>query len=1267
MKLFLKVVGYIFVSLLVCLYLTFLFVVPKKIDLNIYKPEIQKYVKSNTNLLLDFDNVDVVTSPLLEAGVKTKNISLKLPDGSVLFSADSFKGKVFLPSLLWLTLRVTQANVESPKLNIEIVNGEKYKVAKVFEDLINKKRAERRLKPPRYFEQEAKISFIDFSSIKVNVPNINISDYNAVINDTKASHKLVLKGEKLKLGYYDGKFLTLKTNANLLSDNEENITANLDINTFIPKLNMSYIDDDMDAVLELPFVNPVSTYRSYDLKSNIDAKLKIRKNSKNGKIWSKGYLNIDNTTLTLSELPLPVSSFKLVTNGYLYKFDTSLFVTDKEYIKFDGLFNNGKNPYIDFSLKSSQVHFANLLKIAKAYLDTVHIKNDIGMMSASGYMLSNFHLKTNFSDIISDGKFVIRNGNIVDKYIGLLFNDINVNINFDDNIFRVEDSHVLINKRPVYLSGKIDSNSIANVNIKADKVPLPELYLAFAPRNIRGLYSLNSGFLTLNAKIVGEIKDIAALFESDIEKFRLTDKKGNFVLSNNLMHFGIVNYAGEISGKFKNEGFKLEIPTSNSVFYNKLLVADVVDQRVLFKDSVLKFNNHSNMILKGEINDYLSDLRANFSLDGYLSANDIKNFSGVQFAKYLEAKGNIPVKAKFASNGKLSKLLVQMQSDINSYITPVKFDELANRQVLFQLLAEKNDDVIKVYKSGLYLRKPNSKFSNNLRRNFLNARQIIGIRAMFSNLSTSPFINIIKLTIPKDLNGSICLYKKSKFIMGGDLYIFGKLSNPKISGSFNLKRLSIPELLTNIRYIIVNLNNKDIRINVSDLLVNGSDFNLSMHTTWDQLSSLKFLEVKAYSRYIDYDKLEKAYELYLNSLPKISSGKLFNKTNITSVDVLRGIINFKYVKSGKIIVKNATSRFSVFNNVLYLNNLKCYPEDGYVNGDVSVNLTSNLINAKLTGKNFEVGNLLNDLFAIKDTLSGKMNFVADISMKWLSKEDRIRSLKGYVDINIKNGKLGPFGKFENFLMAENLRENEIFSKSISSVISNIASTDTSYFNSLYGHLILKNGIAYISPMKTQGNIMSMYILGKLDLLDYSGNLNLRGKIASDFADKLGFLININPVNIIENSSGLNVIAVKGFDEFCEVVSELDISALPQLNKSDELASNFQVVLRGDTRKPLKMIRSFKWLVLESALENAKNYVETIPTPEDNEEDLTVDEIIQLRQLQNVEQGGKNKQLKTPSDNVENNNQIESLEPSQSSEVPVESESLDDNKLKEIAE
>ena len=97
----------------------FLFVLPNVIDLNKYKTEVQNLIKEQTKLNIDFQNPKIITTPLLGAGVKADNITIKLPDDSILFSADSIKTRIALPSLFLLTVKVSCLDVEKPFINVQ--------------------------------------------------------------------------------------------------------------------------------------------------------------------------------------------------------------------------------------------------------------------------------------------------------------------------------------------------------------------------------------------------------------------------------------------------------------------------------------------------------------------------------------------------------------------------------------------------------------------------------------------------------------------------------------------------------------------------------------------------------------------------------------------------------------------------------------------------------------------------------------------------------------------------------------------------------------------------------------------------------------------------------------------------------------------------------------------------------------------------------------------------------------------------------------------
>lgn len=107
------------------------------IDLNKYKPEVQKLAKEQTKLNIDFENAKIITTPLLEAGIKAENISIKLPDNSILFSTDGIKTRISIPSLFLLTVKVSCLEVQKPFVNLKIVNDKNFKVIKLVEDILN--------------------------------------------------------------------------------------------------------------------------------------------------------------------------------------------------------------------------------------------------------------------------------------------------------------------------------------------------------------------------------------------------------------------------------------------------------------------------------------------------------------------------------------------------------------------------------------------------------------------------------------------------------------------------------------------------------------------------------------------------------------------------------------------------------------------------------------------------------------------------------------------------------------------------------------------------------------------------------------------------------------------------------------------------------------------------------------------------------------------------------------------------------------------------
>ena len=134
MNKFLKIFLISIASILGVIYIAFLIVPPifnAFYDLNQHKNDIQKIVKDSAKLNLDYSKIKIYTTPLLSVGAIIENINVTLDDKSSVFSADKIKGGLALPSLFTLTIKTANCDVINPKINLEIVNNEQYKILKV--------------------------------------------------------------------------------------------------------------------------------------------------------------------------------------------------------------------------------------------------------------------------------------------------------------------------------------------------------------------------------------------------------------------------------------------------------------------------------------------------------------------------------------------------------------------------------------------------------------------------------------------------------------------------------------------------------------------------------------------------------------------------------------------------------------------------------------------------------------------------------------------------------------------------------------------------------------------------------------------------------------------------------------------------------------------------------------------------------------------------------------------------------------------------------
>lgn len=1191
------------------LYLAFLFYLPKAVDLNEYKPLIQEIAKEQANIDVNFENPQIVTTPSLQAGFKTGEISIKLPDGSVLFSADSLQGRISLPSLILLTVKVSCAEVISPRINLDIENGEQFKVVRLVEDILNKQKNA----PPK--EEVQPLPF-DPSIIKIKVPNAKITDYKAVINDLKSGHSLTLTGEKLTAGYNNGKTARIKTYARLLSDDKTNITANVNISSFIPPAKPADPDDDPAEKIELPFVNPVLIYRDYDLKSNIETKLKIRQNE-NGLITLKGYFNIDNTTMNLSGLQLPESYIKSKFYGTYADLDTNIYLAKNQNINLKGKIGYGKKPFADISLITERIFFNDMIILSKALLDTLHIKNDLASLKGNGYWAANTQIKTDLKKIQSKGCIIARNGSISNGITKLVFDKINANLIFQDNMLKVVDTHTYINGNVLKAEGQIDSDSTADLKIHSEKLPLPGLFLAFAPSDLKKSFILSSGNLSLDGRLQGELKKSLITASVTLKDFVISDKNNSMIIGNEKLIAGIVSDLATLDGNIINKNLSLTLPLTGSIIRNPKLEIKLDENDINVKPFELLVNSNSKINLLGSISSYSSSPLIDLKADGHLNSVDLRRFAGHDAEPFIDAQGNIPVKIKITGNDKKQSIIAQLKSDAQNYITPVHIQSMQGKQSILQAKIDYKGDRVHIRNTGFYT--GTSLFGDDLALNTQNAKEVFKVSGTIVNLNTAePFINLIRISIPEEINAKLTAFTNSNLKADGRLLIFGKLASPLMRGSFKVQDLRIPEIFLTMDEADVNLSGKNIVLAVRRLLLNGSDINITARTDINPHPQFTLSRLDVRSRFIDLDRLMKVPEaLAKYTAPPLPSSN--TQTADIPVVIRNGSINMRRIKTGEIIATNTTGRISMRNNNFFLNNLRTTAFDGIIRGDITANLITTALQIRTRGTGLNVEKALLALANMKDTLSGDLAFRTDITLSGSTMEEQMKSLKGTVTFAMTDGQLGPFGKLENMILAENIRESQFFQTALGGVINNLATVDTSHFSLMNGQILFDNGIAHINPITTIGNVMCLHISGDFNLLENTTDMKVRAKLGSVIANMLGPIAQLNPINLVQATPGLNVVMAQAFSLFCEQLTPEESAAIPNLptKLDDNMATKFQIVLRGDVAKPMSLIKSFKWLALASEIEQAQNFVSTLPDPSivEDPNNATIEAILKAQELQ----------------------------------------------------
>ena len=840
-----------------------------------------------------------------------------------------------------------------------------------------------------------------------------------------------------------------------------------------------------------------------DFYSDIIADLKLY-NNLNGDLQISGLVNIDNISVLDPEKKSPKSFIYLTFLGDKIGVLSNIYASGNKKIYVDGVINNSKKKSVDLKVKTDEIRLSEVYKKVKLLADFSKYR---AINSIDGNMKADFSIKGDLNKIKSSGFMKITNGSI--KANGLDINKITSDIDFSNNVINITNAVGYVNNAPIMVKGSIDKN--INIEILMNKVELKHLL----PTSL----GIKSGIASLVANLSGTLNNITHKENIQIENFKC-------VRDSNSLGFA---------------SLKIDTNKDNVAYINNIAIN--TDKTELIKLPLLKlyierdsitipetniFMANSKLTAKAEVLDYnTKNLTFNINLNGFINSRDIKAVK-TNYAVY-------PVKLAVNGNTSVQNILAQVFME-----KALILDEPA----IVNFASKLENNSLKI--EDLSVAPFSGRLSNDFKLNQKGQKKLI-ISGNIDNFEKPVFKNV-RVFIPQQLNVT---YFDTIAQLKGDIFINGSINQPDIVGQITVQNIINQFLQLAVNNVTVDFNKKTASVNAPQVKIGDSVLGINSTVSTDISKELMVKNLNIKSKFINTD----TFFMYKDS-PAFNLMPLrINSGTIYAEKVLANIYN------SPLHMTALSAEFDLKDNVLSLKSISSELFNGKLAGALDFNLKDEHFNSKIQARGVSAAPIFDLISTRKDSVSGIMDFDTNLSGNLSSKQ----ALNGNIKFIVHNGRMGTLGKLEHLLYAQNVIADNMLRTSLSVVTKAITLKDTGLFKYLRGDIDLKNGIADVKFLQSQGPLMALFIKGAYNPDSDYAKLVVLGRLSDEIVSGLGVFGDF--------SFNKLMIMLTGEDNKYNILPE-DIENLPQL--PTKYTKEFRSVINGIVDKPSSVIL-FNWI------------------------------------------------------------------------------------------
>ena len=602
-------VGIISGSILVGTFLLFLllpFILNFFIDK--YTPQIVGEINKLTGLSAGMEDVRIVGTPKLTAGLKVKKFELYTPLKEPIFIADNFEVKMSLLPILAKNIRVDVIKFDNIDVTLKFnKDGDldflKYMPAT---EEINKDDD----KEP---EKESNKEYLPLGlKLSNHLPDIHAGSYKITVTDGKDNY--VVKGNKTDItDFIINKSIKIKGSGKVILCDREQFNYNINLfNKIMPEADLNELvfnpqeEKPEQKEVKVDVISILKSLYDYKVTANADVNLKTSKDSIDGGV------KIDNVSI----IDLTPSNADLLFKGNAIDIDSKIYTAENEVSTVKGKCVTGKNPSVDLNVKSG-VNIENALNIVKKVALIFNIK-DLQTLTASGGVNADFNIKSDLKTVKSSGFLKIPTAKLYYGAYNIGVDNINADISLADNNVNIKNISFSILGQPMYLHGTLSSDAVIDLHAYAHKLSVKGLLVALGQASIMKENPIYSGTLSMEAFIKGKLDKVNPLINLSIINLDMKNIPSDLRLKAPATEVHILSDGKTFSGDAKSFDVKLINPVATA--YAKSILANIQPDTIEIVENPVVIEK-INTTIQGKITGYLTE---KIGLD-FVSNGDIKS------------------------------------------------------------------------------------------------------------------------------------------------------------------------------------------------------------------------------------------------------------------------------------------------------------------------------------------------------------------------------------------------------------------------------------------------------------------------------------------------------------------------------------------------------------------------------------------------------------------------------------------------------------------